>query len=246
MRRRTGGGLLALLSATLTLVLLAGIVGIGGYVLLSHPSTPVPTAWNPLKPLDWRDRLTPLTRWKLERSADGAACFAALDTLGVEYTRLDDLTTDTPGCFINDRLRLTKVGQASLAPVETRCSSALRLAMWEHHGVQGASERSFAERVTRLHHQSSYSCRRIRTTSGEGQRMSSHATASAIDISGVSLSDGTRIDLISGWDDPATGPFFRAIRDSACRFFRTTLGPDFNALHADHFHLQATGRGTCR
>jgi hypothetical protein len=37
-----------------------------------------------------------------------------------------------------------------------------------------------------------------------------------------------------------------AVRDSACVWFKTALGPEFNDLHKDHFHLQSRGFGTCR
>ena len=53
------------------------------------------------------------------------------------------------------------------------------------------------------------------------------------------------VDLLDGWDGP-DGDFLRRIRDAACTWFGTTLGPEYNALHRDHFHLQDRGYGTCR
>ncbi|MEO1365313.1 MAG: extensin family protein, partial [Pseudomonadota bacterium] len=92
-----------------------------------------------------------------------------------------------------------------------------------------------------------YNCRQMRTSSGTATRMSTHATADSIDISGVTLSDGRSLRLINGWPAAdARAPFFRDLRDSACMWFRVTLGPDYNRLHADHFHLQHTGWGLCR
>ena len=77
--------------------------------------------------------------------------------------------------------------------------------------------------------------------------MSTHATASAIDISGFDLTDGTRIRLLKDWDESdAKAQFLRDVRDTPCDWFGTTLGPDYNAAHADHFHLQNWGWGTCR
>lgn len=76
--------------------------------------------------------------------------------------------------------------------------------------------------------------------------MSSHATADATDVTGVSLSDGRRIDLIDAWNEGAKGQFLKKVRDSACAWFATTLGPDYNVLLADHFHLQTRGWGLCR
>lgn len=134
-----------------------------------------------------------------------------------------------------------------LRPLETSCAIALRLAMWEHHTVQPAAAAQFGVAVTRLRHQSSYNCRPIRTTSGDGQRLSTHATAEAIDIAGVTLADGRQLELRGNWD--GTSPeaqFFRTLRDGGCDWFVTVLGPEFNALHADHFHMQSVGWGTCR
>ena len=77
--------------------------------------------------------------------------------------------------------------------------------------------------------------------------MSSHATAEAIDIRGVVLANGQRLDLLENWQGESTeAQFFRALRDGACRWFMTVLGPEFNRLHADHFHFQSTGWGACR
>lgn len=77
--------------------------------------------------------------------------------------------------------------------------------------------------------------------------MSTHATADAIDITGFGLADGREISLIDDWDgDDAKAAFLRAARESACRWFVTVLSPDYNALHADHFHLQSKGWGACR
>ena len=77
--------------------------------------------------------------------------------------------------------------------------------------------------------------------------MSTHATADAIDIAGFDLVDGTRIRLRTDWqEDGPKADFLRAVRDGACDLFDLTLSPDYNQLHADHFHLQSRGWGLCR
>jgi len=77
--------------------------------------------------------------------------------------------------------------------------------------------------------------------------MSTHATADAIDISGFDLADGTRVRLRADWGGVgAKSAFLRAVRDGACDWFDLTLSPDYNILHADHFHLQSRGWGLCR
>ena len=37
--------------------------------------------------------------------------------------------------------------------------------------------------------------------------------------------------------------FLREVRDGACDLFATVLSPDYNAAHADHFHLDQAARG---
>ena len=217
-----------------------------GWLLFLYPKSPLSDAWNPFVPLNVSDAPTPLTQWKLSRAlSDGMRCQAALQT-GAVAQALDD-SIENAQCFIRDQVSLSRVGRAEVAPVNTRCQTALRLAMWERHGVQPAARRHLDTTVRRINHFSSYNCRPMRTTRSGAPRMSTHATAEAIDISGVVLADGTPLSLLKHWNGtPAQQAFFRDLRDSACTWFRVTLGPEYNRLHADHFHLQHTGWGLCK
>ncbi|MEP5731291.1 MAG: extensin family protein [Sulfitobacter sp.] len=230
----------------LYLGILLAVFGSLGYVALTGPETPLPDAWNPTKPLHVTHEYTPLTQWKLTRALnDRQACLAALGT-GAQITSLPDFGASAQ-CHIKPQVRLSAVGQSSLNPVNTRCQTALRMAMWEHHGIQPAAQAHLGAAVGRVAHFSSYSCRAIRTPKGSTTRMSTHATADAIDVSGFILDDGREISLKRDWNgDATTAAFLRDVRDSACEWFRVTLSPDYNTLHADHFHLQHTGWGLCR
>ncbi|MEP2642664.1 extensin family protein [Roseobacter sp.] len=216
------------------------------YRLMTAPDTPLPSGWNPVMPLSVADPVTPLTRWKLQRAlSEPQTCLDALQT-GATAQPLPD-RVDNPQCGIANQVRLSMVGAAQVAPFETRCQTALRMAMWVTHGVIPAANTHLSLDVAEVRHYSSYSCRQIRTLGGSNNRMSTHATADAIDISGFVLADGTEVSLSKHWT--AGGPkaaFLRQVRDTACDWFRLTLGPDFNRLHADHFHLQNTGSGLCR
>ena len=229
-------------------VLLVGVV-FAGWVLFVYSPSPLPDGWNPFKPLNVQDAQTPLTAWKLRRAlGDDAQCLAALDT-GAQAASLPDFE-ETEQCHIRPQVRVSAVGDAAMAPLNTRCQTALRLAMWERHGLQPAAARHFDGQVIRITHFSSYNCRQMRTTRSGAPRMSTHATADAIDISGFNLriAGQTRsLSLLKNWNGTAAEQaFFRAVRDSACNWFRVTLGPDYNRLHADHFHLQHTGWGLCK
>lgn len=224
----------------------AGLVW-GGWHLLTSPDTGLPRHRNPLAPLHIGDPVTPFTALKLRQTtADGEACFAALATGAVAFQPMPDLEISEV-CFITDRLALSRVGPAEMPPVETSCPIALRMAMWTEHNLIPAAREHLGADLAGIRHFSSYNCRRIRTPGGGSGRMSSHATANAIDISGFRFSDGRKISLQDHWT--SGGPeaaFLRSARDGACLWFRTTLSPDFNSLHSDHFHLQSRGWGTCQ
>ncbi len=239
MKRR--GRLQGLSAAFSVLLILAGL----SYVTLFHPKTPLPAHWNPVTPLDVSAPPTPVTGWKLARTSEGAACLAALRTSNARFQSLPDLT-EGPACGIQDRVSLTAVAGVTMDAVETRCATALRLALWTEHGLKPAARSTLGSDLARLHHFSSYSCRTIRSSAGPSARMSTHATAEAIDIAGFTLADGRRITLINDWNQGARGVFLSDAFASACRWFVTALGPDYNALHADHFHLQSRGWGLCR
>lgn len=232
--------LAGLIGATLLLCGVAFCV----WQLLVHPSTPLPREWNPTKRLYVTDPVSPLTDWKLDAATgDASLCKEVLADGGAVFDDLPDREVSQM-CHIRARVNLRSVGAAKMKPVETTCAVALRTAMWAQHGLQPAAEAYLGTSVAGIGHFSSYNCREIRTSGGNGGRMSLHATAEALDVFGFTLGDGRKLVMKRDWD--AENGFFRAARDSACVWFKTTLGPDYNALHADHFHLQSRGWGTCR
>lgn len=194
------------------------------------------------EPLSVADPITPLTQWKLDwATGDPQLCQAVLGDAG-RFSGMDDLEVSET-CGIEGRVTLRSLGAARLDALETSCATALRLAMWEHHGVQPIARDLFGADVAVIRHVGSYNCRKISGTA----RSSTHARAAAIDVTGFDLSDGTTIRLIRDWqNDDIKARFLRAVRDRSCDWFGTSLGPDYNAAHADHFHLQNRGWGTCR
>lgn len=232
------------LSGLFSATLLTCGVALVVWQLCVHPNTPLPREWNPTKRLSVADPVTWLTGWKLDLAvADPLVCKQVLADAAVRFDDLPDkIVSDV--CHIKGQVRLREVGLARLAPVETTCAVALRTTMWEQHGLQPAARTHLGTEISSIAHFSSYNCRPIRTTNGNGARMSLHATAEALDVSGFSLADGRQLVMRRDWD--RENAFFIAARDSACEWFKTTLGPEYNALHADHFHLQSRGWGTCR
>ncbi|HBB22553.1 MAG TPA: extensin, partial [Pseudomonas sp.] len=64
---------------------------------------------------------------------------------------------------------------------------------------------------------------------------------------GFHLQDGTRITVARDWQGEGDkARFLRQVRDAACKAFNVTLGPEYNAAHHDHFHVDMGGFGMCR
>lgn len=99
--------------------------------------------------------------------------------------------------------------------------------------------------MARIEHVGSYACRNVNHQ--KDAALSQHASANAIDLTAFVLADGKRITL-AHWDDAGTpeADFLRRVHDGACRSFDTTLGPDYNALHRTHFHVDMGPYRVCR
>ena len=218
----------------------------GAVLVVIKADRVIPPQWNPLAPLDVTQPVTAFTNWRLDRALQTPdACIAALNT-AARFDVMDDFEA-SENCHIRPRVDLAGVGQARINAVETTCPIALRMAMWEQHSLQPAAAEFLDTTVSGIDHIGSYNCRKIRSTSGGSNRWSTHATAEAIDIAGFRFADGRDTKLINDWDaDDAKAQFLRAARDGACDWFQLTLSPDYNRLHADHFHLQSRGWGSCR
>ena len=131
---------------------------------------------------------------------------------------------------------------SNLGPVS--CPLADTLAAWARFGVDRAARAVFGSALARIETMGSYSCRDV---AGSGRR-SAHATAQAVDIAAFILSDGRRVSVLGDWSsgDADEQRFLRLVHASACKRFGTILGPEYNAAHRDHFHLEASGQGFCR
>ncbi len=210
--------------------------------------------FNPWAPLDVMAEPDLLTGYKLARSrAEPARCRAALARTGMVYDLLPDTTTGA-GCGFTNAVRLRDAGLRMGAPLPLSCPMALSFFMWEHHVLQPAAQRHFGQRVTGLQHFGSYACRNVNTVAGgppgEGARpgaRSRHAVADALDVAGFTLEDGRRITVQRDWSgNDADALLLAEIHGGACRFFTGVLGPAYNALHRDHFHLETGGYSMCK
>ncbi|MFD1786025.1 extensin family protein [Sphingomonas floccifaciens] len=228
---------------TVAAVALAVVFGIYAVV----KSRPQDLPWTPL---DLAEKPGMFTGRKLAALGDDfPECRALLDRAGVRYTALEPLRPAESACGYADGVRPTG-GAAALryapAGLGMACPVAAAMAMLEWNVVQPAAEKHFGSPVRTIEHFGSYNCRRMYGRSAGD--FSQHATADAIDIAGFVLADGTRISVVRDWDGSGAkgaqkAAFLREVRDGACQLFATTLSPDYNAAHRDHFHLDQADRG---
>ena len=225
------------------IVALAVITGLGLILWSTLRGRPQDLPWTPL---DLGQPIGLMTGRKLTALTQSyPACRAALERAGVRYTALPPRSGEGR-CGYSDGVRFTSGGARRIdfapAGLGVACPVAAALAIWEWNVVQPAAERHFGTKVTSIDHFGSYSCRRI--YGRDAGTWSEHSTADAVDIAGFRLGNGTRITVARDWQgDTAKAAFLREVRDGACQLFATTLSPDYNAAHADHFHLDQADRG---
>ena len=230
--------------ALLALLVLAGFVGARDW-LREHPQH------DPWAPLDLNDPPGWATARKLAAlRADPLECRATLSRSGIAFTAL--APAGEGECRRADRVTLAPDAArgVSFRPGSPDATGVVDagLVLWLRYGVQPAAARLLGSRVVAVEHYGTHACRRI---SGRAKgAWSEHATGNAIDIAGFVLADGRRVNIRRDWGSGAAADgFLHAARDAACGAFGTVLSPDYNAAHADHFHLdQAGGRigwGVC-
>lgn len=222
-------------------VMLLGVLGGAGWYGLRY----LPPEWDPRAPLDLTAAPNLMTGVKLRRLAvQPDACFAALGTLGRPVQRVADRPSDI-GCEISKAVRLPASTPVVPAGPVTTCRVAVAWALFEAQVMQPAARQHLGSEVASVRHLGTQNCRNVNHASSG--RRSQHATANAIDIAGFTLRDGRQVTLLRHWDLPgAEADFLRALRDGACEWFRAVLGPDYNAAHRDHFHLDMGPWRACR
>ncbi len=138
------------------------------------------------------------------------------------------------------------VGSATIRPAATTsCPMAADLASWFSQSVQPLALKHFGKKVHQIRNVSSYVCRN--RYGDTNTRISEHAYANALDIAHFELQGGEKISVLKDWNSAEGEPsqksaFLHAVHKSAGEYFGTVLGPDANAAHKDHFHLDKAPR----
>lgn len=228
----------------LSLALLGGLLLLAGLAWQLLGWRP-PDTWNPWAVLDVRQAPNLLTPYKLSRLRDDPElCRRALATSSLRYRRQADSPADA-SCPLRNVWRIEGGDVRLSSSFLASCPLAVAYALFEVQGLQPAAQRAFGQPVAQIDHLGSFACRNVYHR--KQGRPSQHATANALDISGFRLKDGQRILLARDWQgEGVKAQFLREVQQVACESFSTVLGPDYNAAHHNHFHLDMGFWQICR
>lgn len=225
--------------------LLVFLVVLAAAYFVGHRQGWIPPQHDPLAPLDLADPPGLATAWKLSRlRGEPEACSAVLEESDLRFTAEPD--RELGGfCAFRNVVAIERAEIPLSGGLRVTCPVAATLQLWMREILQPAARRHLGAEVARLDHLGSYACRRV--YGRPSGRPSQHATANAVDIAGFRLTDGRHVSVLGGWEGtPAEQAFLRDLHEGACALFRGVLGPDYNAAHRDHFHLDMGPYGFCR
>ena len=205
----------------LILIVIAGIATVGYRWL--------PPYYNPFVPLTLEDPPGKITQFKLRRLTP-QACESLLAQANQRQLIRTQAVADSAGeCPLSNVVRVRDFGPVSLnSSFLASCPLALSSALFVSQQARPLTK----------------TWRNI--YSRPDARRSEHATADALDISAFRLANGQRVTVLNGWKAEKTQPWLQALLSASCGYYGNGLGPDYNAAHANHFHLGMRGYGLCR
>jgi hypothetical protein len=201
------------------------------------PRRPVATEPDAVLPDEER---APLDVTRAEREAN-EACLADLERLGALFEAQDPIDGEGD-CGAAFPVRVTAIGDVALEPaISVRCPVARALARWTDEALIPAADEHLDADIATVFTAGAYVCRGRNRQ--EGARLSEHAFANAIDVTGVDFVSRSPLPVEprDGRETPEAR-FQREIRAQACAYFRTVLGPGSDAYHDDHLHFDQRER----
>ena len=221
----------------LTVLILIAVATVGYHWL--------PPYYNPFIPLTLDDPPGRITQYKLRRLTP-EACTSLLSQANQRALIRSQPVADSGGaCPLNNVVRVRDFGPVSLnSSFLASCPQALGSALYIHQQARPLTKRFMGSELTRIDHLGSFACRNIYHR--PDARRSEHATAEALDIAAFRLANGERVTVLNGWKGAKTQPWLKAMLAASCGYYGNGLGPEYNAAHANHFHLGMRGFGLCR
>jgi hypothetical protein len=192
-----------------------------------------------------------LDAWSLAARESGDACRKDLETAGFKFRALGDkVQPDKSGCGIPHPVLVLRgpTGIAYDPPITVDCTLARALGAVERI-VQEEATTYLRFSIVRIGNLGGYACRPRNFR--KGASLSAHAFGCAVDVSSFHPAKGTAAIVDRDYGEPKRPSaaqedrrrflhaVFRRLRHEADLTY--AVGPDFNAIHKNHFHLDRGG-----
>lgn len=170
---------------------------------------------------------------------DDTACLRRLERLGVKFGKVAPITNGQ--CSLATPIEVRALADGILLePQDTMtCLVAEALARWTTE-VQVAAQQQLGDNLKALKLGGAYHCRGQNHASNG--KLSEHSFGNAVDIMGFTFEKRAPIVIQPRQAGTPEADFQRSVWTTACRFFRTVLGPGSNALHDNHLHFDERER----
>lgn len=175
-------------------------------------------------------------------SASDKNCRRELQKFGVKFRELEPIGKGA-SCGIAHPIEVGGLsGGIQLKPAATlNCPVTLAFARWVKYELVPSSRYRYFSGVKTIYQMSSYSCRRMNSSSSNP--WSEHAHGNAIDVGKFVLNSGKEIDVRKkGLFAFREKGLLKAVRTDSCKYFNTVLGPGSDVHHKDHFHFDLRTR----
>jgi hypothetical protein len=194
----------------------------------------------------------PVDAWTLASQEDGDKCRADLESAGYRFRAMPaKKAPDKSGCGIPNAVIVWRgpTGIAYSPPIDVDCSMARALGSFETI-VQEAAEAHLHSRITKIGDLGGFACRP--RNSRKEASLSAHAFGAALDVASFQPERGPVVVIARDYAEASRAS---PAREGRREFLRTVyarlrnheadltyvVGPDFNASHRNHFHLDRGG-----
>ncbi|SDR54309.1 Uncharacterized conserved protein [Rhizobiales bacterium GAS191] len=189
---------------------------------------------------------TPAAKPSPAQPSEAAACLAELGASGVKAESVPAPPAPLTDCGIAAPVRLTSVGLANGATLDLPdrpvldCEFAAVFTAYAHDLVAPLGAAMLGSQIAALGTGPGYECRGRNGVAGA--KTSAHGKGIAIDLVEIVLADHRRIAVARQANATET-LFLHTMRQAACGWFTTVLGPGSDAAHAEHFHFDIARHG---
>ncbi|MCB1361271.1 MAG: extensin family protein [Rhodobacter sp.] len=157
------------------------------------------------------------------------------NTRGLTGRELPRITSGTRGCGVEAPVSVTAVQGIPLSrPATLGCDVAVAFDRWVRDQMLPAVGNRGGG-VAQIRIIGDYSCRT--RNNRPGARISEHGRGRAIDFAGYRLANGDVVTVQGDWDRGRNGRALARMYAGACGIFGTTLSPNSDRYHQDHFHF---------